>query len=388
MFSGVATNSFYYRIACQNPVPRYTWQIPTQSSRLEIASEIATAELEVAEYLGYNLAPDFLTHEIVDYPSEYLVEDTPGWWGLRGQKAVLLNRGKIISGGARAVSLVDTVSAGDGLAYSDPDGDGFSEVATISVATALTDVSEVQVFYSGHGGAPEYEIGKPFYASISGGVYTAKFYIWQLIDPDVDAGWPDEGGFVATDMTESANLVSSIDLYRVYVDTTESYVRIFAQDNYYLYPDQVRGTDGVFAIHDSERGWVIPTPATYDAGEGVWNTTSCALSGPTRVRVSYYSGDISQAFLARRTVDPLKDEYARAVAYIATARLKQPPCPCPEPLHMYQYLSEDMARFARSGGFLMTRTAHNSEFGTRVGEVEAWKMINRTHEPRAEAAII
>lgn len=387
MFGAVAPGSLYYTNACQHPVTRFPWQNVQQASRLDIASEIAAAEQEVSEYLGYNLAPDFLTTVISDYPQEYRPDQTAGWYGVRGQKAVALPRGKVISGGVRAVTLLDTVSDGDGLAFSDGDGDGFNEVVTITVTTSVTDIAEIQVFYEGHDGEPEYEIGKPFEASISGGTYTAKFYLWQIIDPDVDSRWPD-GGYVATDMTVSSNLVSELDVYRVYVDNTVPYVRIFAQDNYYNNPDVVRGADGVFAIHDSERGLVIPTPATYDDDEEVWVATDCPFSGPTRVRTSYYSGDMSQRFLGGRTADPLKHEYARAIAFMVTARLYRPACQCTEPLGMYNHLKRDMTELTSGGGFLLTRKIESSQFGTRVGEVEAWRMINSTHVAKPDYAVI
>lgn len=376
-FGALAPNASPTVNNCRQVVPRHGWQYFGETSREEILIKIREAEMEIAKHVGFNLAPDYTVEEQREYTSDYYRDRIGNVEGLYGLKDIELKRGKVILPGKWNPTLVSTATvANSGITFYDYDSDGFYEAVRVTATTTQTDPRKMGVFFTGGSGAPEWQIRYPYAAGISGGTYTAYFHSWLFLDPDKDAAFPGSDYNGIDIETDTSNFVSSVDVYDISTDTTVEHVRInwgrydavSAQDFYYA--------TGTFFIRDAEAGIVVPSPATYDADTGVWTPGSFTYGQPTTVTVSYYSGNQSDEYLARRSMDPLSHLYARAIAEMATARLDRPPCSCPETVKYHQDISIDLTMSTSEMSRFTVKDIEASKFGTRAGEVQAWRLIN------------
>lgn len=179
-----------YSSCCEDIWYQFDWQFKDRVSREALAYAIAQAERDIAEVLGYWPAPTWTVEEVRQYPMHYQSDVVQyGMLDARGlPKALKTEYGRVIAPGRRAVTLIGTVittGVAPGLVYSDSDADGVIDTATITIATTLTDVRQVKVFFAGHAGLPEWEIRTPRSKTITGGNFVATFWPWQLIDPDL-----------------------------------------------------------------------------------------------------------------------------------------------------------------------------------------------------------
>jgi hypothetical protein len=286
--------------------------------------------------------------------------------------------------------LIDTASvAGGEMVFSDADGDGFSETVTITVATTLTDYCEVKVYVPGHNGEQEWEIRDPRTKTITGGNFVATYWAWQLIDPDYWEAIPTEAvPSVVVDL-DAAVYLASVEVYREYNDPTA----VSAQ---FIWEPSVGGAicvfcegtgceacalttqDGCLQIRDAEAGFVVPAPATYDETDAEWDSNPFSVCrDPDIVRIWYYCGDLSIKNLAGRTCEPLSDRWARIIAGMAAARLDKPVCACGNAEAMVERYQKDMGWTSREGSYNVRWELLDNPFGTRVGEVEAWKYVSQ-----------
>lgn len=375
------------------------WQFPWQAfdavSREDIAMEISIAEEDIAEQLGYWPAPKWIAQDVKQYP-RYHRPDVffGGGLNVRGAfKSVVARYGKIISAGRRAVDPVRVPTVGLEVEFTNEDTDGFDETVTVEVATTLTDECEVKVYFAGHGGDPEWEIRPARTKAIAAGLFTATFWAWQFIDPDL---WfaiptPDTAG-VAIDL-DTAVYVDTVDVYREYNDTT-AVTAVF-----YWEPDpssilfctacggagctacQLTTQDGCIHIRDPERGILVPTPATYDTE---WETTAWTeCRDPDITKIYYYCGDLSNKNLAGYTCEPLSNYWAQAIAAMATARLERPFCNCGNSAALAEHWRTDVASQGPNAK-AMSFSLLDNPFGTRMGEILAWQRVNR-HKKRGGA---
>jgi hypothetical protein len=288
--------------------------------------------------------------------------------------------------------------------FSDADGDGFSETVTVSVATTLTDECEIHAYFDAHNGEPEWEIRPARTATITGGVWTATYWAWQFIDPDIWESLPTATTPIPTaDLDAAATYVAQVDVYREYNDPT-AYASYF-----YWEPDPsiiVGGTCsccggtgcthcsltvqcGCLHIRDAMRGWVVPAPATYDSDSGAWESAAWSVCrDPDQVKLYYWAGDISQRSLAGRTCENLSDQWAHIIAHMTTARLERPLCDCGNQVTaLAQRDQTDLAFQPASGGaFNVSFALLDNPFGTRYGEVMAWKYVSGLVNDRLRGA--
>lgn len=385
---------------CQTVLPRHGWQYNKIISREELKLQILESEKEIAEYLGFHLAPTFVTNELHGYPKPYdptLIGsyglNTPGH-GL----SLIAKSGKLLQSGARSTTPIDTATTtGGSLTYTDEDGDGFAETATITVATSITDVRELKVYIAGTSAAPEWEVREPRKKYISGGNLVVKFFSWQLIDPDVDGAFPTVEDYRAIDITTQDYFVTSVDIYREYIDNTQVSARFFWEDTgcancggsgcdacALIYQD------GCAIVRDSQLGIVVPAIATYDDDNGIWRSSSWTVGrDPDQVRVSYYAGDMSQGYRDGSAIDPLKEMYAKAIAYMTAARLPRTICSCPGVVQFFEDLRADMALNTSNLSHLISMRDLDNPFGTRLGEIMAWKLLGKVNRDKmVEVAIV
>lgn len=384
---------------CDSVWYHYSWQDSDKVGRYDIAVLIQNAEEEIASVLGYYPAPEFIDEEQHEYPRVYAREYYGTGAEIRGlAKSVNLNYGKVLTAGRRAVSLIGTATtAGGSLVYSDDDGDGLYETARISMLTSITDPCEIKVYTTGMNAYPEWEIRNSRKITISGGVVTIIMDAWLLIKQELYAVLPDDQGARAIDIGTTANYVSSVDVYREYVDSTQASA-VFYWENADVGCGVCGGAgcsscgqvvqNGCARIRDGNMGIISALPASYDAVNG-WVTGGWdGNREPDRVSFWYYSGDRSKEYLAGRTCYPMSYNMAQAVAFMAASRTERPFCECESTRELSDYLRTNLVKNDRVNSFFATNDVLSSPFGTRVGEVKAWTLISKTKDRRAHVAVI
>lgn len=398
---GVSSTVFPFGGSCTQVWYQYAWQALDRISREDLAFQISIAEREIADQLKWWPAPIWIEQEVHMYPRYHRPEFyNIGGHNIRGQnKSIRTDYGKVIAPGVRALTELTPAA----LAFTDEDGDGFSETATVTVATTLTDPCNIKVYFDGHNGDPEWEIRPARSKTIAGGTFTAVFWAWQLIDPDFWEEIP-----TSTDETpvnlDLAVYEATVDVYQEYNDTT-------ATSAVFYWEPQPSTTstcglclgvgcvactlteqDGCMHIRDAERGIVAPGPGSYDATDGQWDGVCYSVCrDPDQIKLNYYSGNLDRRYLNSDICEPLSDFWAQTIAILATARLERPFCACGNSTRMAESYQQDMALSGGSrddGRRSVTFALLDNPFGTRRGEVMAWQRVRNSPEIRSGAMAI
>jgi hypothetical protein len=360
---------------CSNVWFKYDWQNHDAVSWMSLAATIQAVEEELATLIGYYPAPMWIAEEEHQYRRPYPPEYFGNGLNNRGEiKSVKADKGRIITTGRRSVTLIGTVTAaGATLAYTDEDGDGFYETATVTLPTTLTSIAGIKVYFTGKSGEQEWEIRYPRTARISGGNYIATFDSWLFIDPDLYEDFPTSDGIAAIDVSDTSHFVTSVDVYREYADPTlpasvftwETQCSICGGCGCSACSPTTQ--NGCLNLRDPKLGVVIPTPASYDAATASWTIDSWTNGyEPHRAKIWYQAGEIDPAFTRGIFHDPLSNYWAQIIAWIATARLERPLCSC--------------SNLQAVSGDLQTDLTNDfgtelSPFGNRKGEIKGWQRI-------------
>ncbi len=377
---------------CPNGWAQYSWMAQGRTSREELAQAIHEAEWEIARVIGYPVSPTWITNEPHPYPKIFM-PDAIGYGGknVAGQhKCIKAKWGKIGSGGRRALTIVKLAAA---VTLTDADGDGVNETATVFWPTTLTDACAIKVYFAGHSGELEWEVRPARTKVISAGVFTATFWVWQLIETTLWEALPTEADFASVDASIGTNVVNTVDIYYEYNDTTAVQSMFYWEGepstNFYCScgsPTCVHcghtTQDGCLTVRNVDAGLVVPAPATYDEVDGAWESTSWTVChDPDLVNIWYYAGEQSDAYLAGTSCEPMPFYLQQAVAWLATARLERPLCDCANVVALFDDLRRDFADTARDiTGHNLTLGLLDNPFGTRKGEVKAWQRISALTE--------
>lgn len=388
--------------SCSNIWSQYSWQASDMVSREDLARAIHNAEMDIRREVGYSPAPEWIAQEV----QRWSRPGRPEWRGYAlnvnghgmGFKTAW---GKVIQAGRRATTLIDTPTTGAGeLVYSDEDGDGFSETATITVSTTLTSAEEceVKVYFASKVAAPEWEIRPLKSVTISGGTLTIVADSWLFIDPDLWEAFPTDDGFSAIDISTTSNFVTSVDVYREYTDHTQVSAQFLWERSGVagstwngLICSNCGGSgcavcamptqDGCLSIRNAELGIVIPSPATYDATNSQWNAvayTNCDM--PAQVKLWYRAGEIDDRYLSGQICEPLSEYWAMTIAMLATARLERPLCACNNVTALAEDWRKDLSETTSSVSYFTPSDVIGNPFGTRKGEVMAWQRVIREYD--------
>jgi len=383
-----------------------------RTSREALAQAIASAERDIAETLGYWPAPTWISEEVHQVPRPHRPDFIQyGNLDVRGYpKGIRTGFGRVIAGGQRNVDLVGTVTtAGLDLVYSDADLDGVVDTATVSIATAETDARLVKVYFAGHDGDPEWEIRPARTKTIVAGTFTATFWPWQFIDPDLWEALPTGADPVAIDYDEETvpgtydNLIASADVYVEWNDTTDTGATFYWEPNGNVSGNLVctcggastcpvcalTTQDGCLHIRDAMDGLVAAAPATYNASDEIWEAGCFSVCrDPDFIKLWYYAGDIDQRYLNSKSYDPLSPWWAQTIAWLATARLERPFCSCDNVVDLVKDLRADLSVTGGPLGYNITLEDLSNPFGPRKGAVLAWRRISKLARKVARVAVI
>lgn len=382
----------------KNIWPQSSWLSTDQIGRDELARIIAEAERDIAEFLGYWPAPVWISQEMHPYPKGYQPGRVGFGLGTDGKfRALKTKFAKFIQGGRRAVTLVE---AGAAVVYSDPDGDGFNELATVTVLNVTqTDECKLKAYFASHGGAQAWEIREPLSKSLAAGTLVLTFRPWQLLDPDVQRGFPaDEPMLTGTglNMTDTDNLVDTIDVYYEYTDTTQAQALFYFEgypSNLGAFPAALSGCsccdgdgcaactqntqNGCLTWRDVDRGLVVPIPASYDEDSGEWVSADWTCSRePDSVKLYYQAGAVSNEFRSGSSCREMESQLERAIAYLATARVGIEYPSNNNVKALVRDLDVDLTRQVQDGDSYRTSfEVLDCPFGTKKGEVQAWRLL-------------
>lgn len=388
---GYGDNVFPLTNRCSDCWPRYSWQNTDSVSQMDLALEIQNAEREIAEQLGWWVAPMWIGQEAHKYPRFHRPEYYEvGGYNLRGQhKSIKTLYGKIIEPGQRKVTLIANVR----VAYTDEDSDGFYETATVTTATTYTDVCKVNVYFEDMSGDQEWEIRPARKRTISGGVFTGVYFSWLFVNPDLQSWYPGASSTTCINVDGTTNFVSEVDVYYEENDPTDTSSWFYWEPQ----PSSIAGLtcsccggtgcthcqlteqEGCMHIRDAEAGWVVPTPGTYSSSDVAWDSVDWAVCrDPDQVKLAYYCGDLDNRWKRGATCEPLSDYWAQTIAYLATARLERDFCTCGNSAALAAQWRQDLAYAPAGGGsHQMSFDALDNPFGTRRGEVMAWQRVSK-----------
>lgn len=365
---------------CDQVWPQYDWQAEDVISREEIAYQIGEAEQSIANVLGYDIAPRWYSSDEQQWPVSHRVSRRAGHVSIRRKLIELqTRRGYIINPGRRAVSEIELAAT---VVFTDEDSDGWKETATITVAEIGDEsADEVQVFFAGEVADAAFQIRPIRSVTISGGNIVIVAHSWLFIDPDLWEAFPGSFGEINIADPAAAGCVLTVDVYRVYNDSSQvSAELIWPPDPGCTGADCVEVTQaGCMLVRESRRGSVSARVATYSDGSWQYDSQLSSYFDPDRVRFWYYAGHRSENWLSGRKAPSINLQFLKAVVFLAAARIDKPVCSCSMVAHTVSNLQQDLSQFTRERRqFIPPQShVHDNPFGTRVGEVRAWQIVER-----------
>jgi len=408
-FGIAGTGDLRVETGCDTLLRKYPWQNSDAASLTEIEQAIETAETKLTDYLKFSPAPHYTT-ETMPWPDR---ADGLARWGAVGSDGrwldMALTEGQIRAVGVEALTLVGQATVGGlTLVYSDVDGDGFQDTFTITLATTVTDASEIAVYFATgdrfNGWGATTEIGdrwrlRPVRVVIAGGTVTITGPKQLCVKPIKYEGRINVGSS-GLDPTDTTNFVTTLDIYRRYTatdgtTTTTSQAVITwetrpchgwwcccgcqSSDPYSGSPFDPAATAQAVArvgIRNARAGLITPAQASYDTTTGIWSALDWSVcTQPDRVTVRYLAG------FPLGSDGLMQEPYRTMVARLAAAELARPVCGCDaanRELYRWQF---DLSQTARGDElFGISPENLNNPLGTRRGHVLVWKQLQNLQQ--------
>jgi len=371
--------------SCEQPWMQWEWQDSDRVSREEVARAIHEAEEDIEKALGYRLLPTWETDEwqatIRPFRADLFNLNISD---VRGMAQVIESDwGYIVSGGIRAKTLIDDAVA---IVYSDTDGDGYTETATIIVAvTAGTSPSELHVYLPGFSGNDEYEVRPLTSVSVVGAVATIVFRREQVVRPELydDLMPPSTDSHQrGVDGLVDANFETTVDVYRVYNDPQTQVSFLWEPFN----SNCDCGSSGcVHCAYSTQTGCLIvrgnPRQGLLGYFPGSWNATTQVFDAetwavsrqPDIVRLYYYAGWRDKN-LSYPTIQ-MDRHWERVVAYYAASKLERGVCECSNVHEFVSRWQRDLAIAGKEESLRVPDSMLDNPFGTARGAVYAWRRV-------------
>lgn len=346
-------------------------------SREELAHTIEKAEQAIAEQLSYWPAPKSFTNESHLYPrpynrSLYGLANTPRYqW-----KALQLNWGKVQGGGTMARTVINAAGA---VVMSDNDGDGIDDRFTVTVATTITDPDEIAIYFTSadRNGEPLDETWRirPVNVVISGGNAVITGHPSLLVKPDLESVLDPQ----ILDVTVAANFITTVEVYRLYLDTTSTLVSPSQGIALWEDPD--------CANPPCTSSWlpVCQIPRIAETGmigvDFLQGNTYCSPLDrePDRVALHYVAGEPwDQGRMNRAMAD--------IVAHLATAWLPVDKCGCERADRIIHYWREIEAVATQGTVPVTLKQLDENPFGIQRGAIWAWQRVEQVRQVWASLA--
>jgi hypothetical protein len=332
--------------------------------RDEVAQAIAEAEANMAAVAGFWPAPRWHCGDRelpIGWP-----QPSRGRW--LAQPTLKTRWGYLIAQGVETWEKLNLYPVG--ITYTDTDGDGITDWATIQFGVYLDEVEDVcEVVVT----PPEYDpeenwIIRPLNVSLSGGTLQISGYKWQFVLPTVwnTADCVD----LDQDLAGNPDFLTGVDIYRHYTTPFPAGVIRWLPSGCETVPCVGTSQTACILILDPRLGHFTVSPGSYAAGTGLW-TSNTLLNGfcPKDVQLWYYAGYRDPTC---DSCDFMGPSIKRAIVSLANTYMADPPCGC----------DETMARWQRDNEFMPMETYNvamaQSHFGTSArGAVYAYSVISR-----------
>jgi len=322
-----AVSDFFYQ---------YAWMDVGQLSREELGFAIGEAERLIAEALGYWPAPQWITNELRAFPQlDYIPNPEmldAGRYG-RHPAIIALEWGQFRHSGRRRV---DVVALAEDVVYTDADGDGYFETATITIAglpdTTGWTADEIFVFHDDNTSI-ENAI-RPLRVTIGPGTVTIVGRREQFVKPHLwESGAKVDGRVIPDGPDPDMNFLLEVNVYRIYASIAgDAYapIEFLLQDSSLAPPPYYVAQRGVMQVEMAEKSRIYAVPATWDAATAAW-VTSYLRRRPDHIRCHYQAGFPLDA---NGWVSPVM---ARAIAALATGRMLIPMDPYGPPSNLMRH---------------------------------------------------
>ena len=347
-----------YPGACERVWVQHGWLDYTTgriAGREDVAQAMATAEEMIAHALGYWPAPTWTAAEEHEWPR-------PARGAQWQYPPIELDWGYIIEGGKRALT---EIVADEAVVYSDEDGDGVNETATITITAAEmtaanAEPEEVAVYFDGE--TDDIWMIRCLNITEDGaGNVTIVGRTSQFVDPDLWLVGDD------IDITNAGNFVATVDVYRRYTDTSEQAQVVWRGGGATCDPAACATTcqDVCLSITDKRLSTVRAIPATYSAGS--WTESSFSINRlPDAARFWYHHGALLDS---RGRIKPIM---AEAIVRLANTYMVSEPCGCEQTRHRWERDREEQDINFYDAALCM------SAFGsTMKGALFAWSVVKR-----------
>ena len=344
-----------------------------------LLNAIVAAEREVENFLDHPLGLTWVCDKKT-WPYQQLNR-----WYTTPQATFDLG-GDFIEAGQRAETLIGTANKGVELVYTDNDGDGFFEVATITFTDATlsgVDLCEIQFRYTANG--TTYYLDSPKTLELSGTTLTATFNSFQLLNPSLFSALFTTYPVDICDGTTD-NFVDTIDIYRVYNDTTATQAEICSIGDVGNGCAPCTQTDP--CAPECQEACIIPIgngglvkvrAATPDGNGGFTYLSNCNLQCPPSYVNLYYQINPCNIYHCESSecwrVCP---ELENAIAALAAARLiKSCVCKCDSGrIKWYQReLGNDNTANTFSSQSVTFNIIESAPFGSLWGEIYAYQLL-------------
>ena len=351
---------------------QYQWQDYGKAAREEIARELAKAEEDIAELVGYWAATKWVADE------RYPLERWQQWPNLRELR--LNTKWKhVISGGVQAEADIDDVVRGADI---DTDGDGFAETAVFTVSNVLAawgleevracfkeyaalDAANCRTDPSSEGFDEVWEV-RPLRLSRDGTTVTVYVPVWYLFSPQLDEALDAE--FIDADAAGS--YVDTLSFYRVYNDPSSQALFMWGTDCYNDTTCAWATQTGCIRTPDPRNGIIAVGPGTWDEDTDSYDYARWTQGvTPDAVRLWYQAGLASPApGVVDRTM-------AYLICQLACARLSYPVCTCGNTALLIDEWRQNAAMATPTRQYTFTADMIANPLGMRVGEVLVYKNL-------------
>lgn len=384
-FWGLVGTGLQVTSSCIDVIAPRAWQHTDRLGREDIRDTIEEAEQAIYREAHFWPSPRWTT-ERIEWPGDRTVVRWSSMAGANGmfRPAITETKHLIALGPRKTTSLGFSL-----VTLIDLDGDGINERFNAYVLTpAVADEANLVCTPSPSNWAlvpgetfDTFRI-EPLAFDYDGSGYQISGPAWLLADKTKQNALPFEGMDVAT----VGALIDTVWLSEVKTDQAgetiqDAQVVLNSEGRPYSgCPGCTIGNDpatsaqavGRGGIRNARNGIVTPAESVYDSVTGLWRVTSSdCWREPDSMDVRLYSG-----------VDSV--DAALVVCRLAAAMLTRNICACEVANREISHWQEDLAETGGNTGFAVSPDDLNNPFGTRRGQIAAWKWLVANRILRAQ----
>lgn len=376
-------------VSCNSVIAQWAWQSSDKIAREDIAQAIQQAEDAIEAALHFFLVPTWVVDDrrAVTQPGIPEVINIGGRDGRGFAQSINPLSGHFISGGIEAK---DVIELGATVVFSDEDGDGYFETATVTVATTVINTDEIAVYYPGENARDEWEVrplDNPLTnrrdVTIDAGVATIVMATHQLVDPDLLEALD----ISSVDGNVLPNFLAVVDVYRHYNDPQQQATLLFSPHGGFCgctggtCPACEHSTQTACLLAESfENGIVRFSPAAFNSVTEEFDARSFVVGrAPNAIRLWYRAGFQNKS---DRLVSPLiemDDQFARAVAMHSINFITRPFCGCENVVNLTKHWGQDLflnlSTEPKNTSYQLSDNILNNPFGMTRGAIEAWRIV-------------